>query len=111
MAGIAVAKLEDRDVCKIAARTLCDQLLRRLAKSMTAANSDCWEIRHSSGSAPRLYQDGKISELNVSIAHSGNWVAVGLANGSDIGVDIQTHQENERHQAMAELLKLHHFER
>lgn len=73
---------------------------------MTSAKSDDWEIKHLSGSAPLLYQAGIISELNVSVAHSGHWIMVGLASGSDIGVDIQTHKENERHQAMAEFLGL-----
>ena len=87
-------------------RKQCDQLLGELADSMLATSTAGWEIRRESGSAPRLYRDGVQSELNVSVSHSCGWVAVGVANGSAIGVDIQAHKKQQRYREIAELLDL-----
>jgi phosphopantetheinyl transferase len=87
-------------------RTRGDQLIRRLANSMTAVKRDDWEIEHRSHRSPRLYHAGKASELNASVAHSGRWIAVALASGSRIGVDIQTQDERSRYREMAELLNM-----
>lgn len=87
-------------------RRKCDQLLKELADSVLATNADDWEIRRESGSAPRLYRDGVQSELNVSVAHSCGWVAVGIVNGTAIGVDIQAHEEQPRFREIADFLDL-----
>jgi phosphopantetheinyl transferase len=87
-------------------REQCDQQLGELADSMLATNTGGWEIRRENGSAPRLFRDGVLSELNVSVAHSRGWVAVGVANGTAIGVDIQAHEEQQRYREMAEFLDL-----
>jgi phosphopantetheinyl transferase len=87
-------------------RERCDQMLGELADSMLATNAGGWEIRRKSGCAPRLYRDGVESELNVSVAHSCGWVAVGIANDTAIGVDIQAHEEQPRYREIAEFLDL-----
>jgi phosphopantetheinyl transferase len=87
-------------------RTRSDQLIRRLANSMTAVKHDDWEIEHRSNRSPLLYNGDKPSELNASVAHSGRWVAVALTSGSRIGVDIQTQDERSRYREMAELLDM-----
>jgi len=78
----------------------------KLASRTTAVNADDWEIQRNSGSAPGLYSAGERCELNASVAHSGLWVAAGLASGSRIGVDIQVQDERQRYGEMAELMHL-----
>ena len=73
---------------------------------MTGTDAGQWETRHTGNSAPRLYHSGERSSMNASVAHSGNWVAVGVADGADIGVDIQTSGEHRNSQAIAEFLNL-----
>jgi phosphopantetheinyl transferase len=72
--------------------------------------NDDWEVRHRSNRGPCLYRAGERSDLSASVAHSGPWVAVGvatgLARGSSIGVDIQVQDKRPRRSEIADFLSL-----
>lgn len=87
-------------------RENCDKLLRLLADSLALEKNGEWEIRRSIDSAPQLYHSGRNSEFDISVSHSGRWVAVGIAKGMAIGVDIQQHQVLRRRREMAEMIGL-----
>ena len=63
-------------------------------------------IRHASGSAPAIYRGDRDCSLKASIAHSGPWVAVGLASMGNIGVDIEVEGDRKRFRDIAEFLGL-----
>ena len=73
---------------------------------MSADNAEPATVRHISGSAPRLYRGEKVCDLRASVAHSGHWVAVGLAGHGSIGVDIQVRDDRRRYREIAEFLDL-----
>ena len=75
-----------------------------MANKITDAGAVDWETRRSSDGGPRLYCNGQPSEFNISISHSGQWVAVGIARGTAIGIDIQSHSERRRFREMAKIL-------
>lgn len=105
-ASIAVARVEDQGASRDALRHKCDQLLRKLARTMSADNAEQVTVRHISGSAPGLYRGEEICDLRASVAHSGPWVAVGLASQGSIGVDIQVRDDCRRYREIAEFLDL-----
>jgi phosphopantetheinyl transferase len=73
---------------------------------MNADDGKGWEIRRNGGSAPNLYRAGEASELSASVAHSGHWVAAGLASGGFLGVDIEVLSYRQRQREIARLLRL-----
>jgi len=105
-ANIAVAKVSDPGVSRDALRHKCDQLLGKLARTMSADNAGPLTIMHISGGAPRLNRGEEVCDLRASVAHSGPWVAVGLAGQGSIGVDIQVHDDRRRYREIAEFLDL-----
>ena len=105
-ARIAVARVEDQNASRDAHRDKCDRLLHKLAQTMSADNAEPVTIRHISGRAPCLYRGEESCDLRASVAHSGPWVAVGLASGCGIGVDIQVQDDRRRYRKIAEFLDL-----
>lgn len=99
-----VARLDGVSVTRAAQRTACDRLLAELATSV-AGDGD-WAVRHAPNVAPELIRGKQQSEFRISSAHSANWVAVGLATGADIGVDVQVHQDRARAEKISKLLDL-----
>jgi phosphopantetheinyl transferase len=63
------------------------------------------EIRRIDGEAPSLVLFDSSNRVNVSFAHSDNWVVVGLSLDIAIGVDIQSHRVLARRAEISELLK------
>jgi phosphopantetheinyl transferase len=104
MAIAAVARMDGANNDRSAARAACDALLVELARSHSGRGG--WTIQHRTDAAPVLFLDSERSELAASIAHSGSWVAAGLADGADIGVDIQNHHSSTRAQEIARFLNL-----
>jgi phosphopantetheinyl transferase len=56
--------------------------------------------------APQLTRDGRPGQFSVSIAHCDQWLAVALASGATVGIDIQTQRNRTRYREMAELIAL-----
>ena len=100
----AVARMHGADNDRPAARAACDALLVDLAQSHSGRGG--WTVQHRSDAAPVLFCDSERSELAVSIAHSGDWVAAGLAERTDIGVDIRNHHSSTRAEEIARFLNL-----
>ena len=73
---------------------------------MGADNAEPITIRRVNGSAPGVYRGEEICSLRTSVAHSGAWVAVGLTNQGNIGVDIQVRDDRKRYREIAEFLDL-----
>lgn len=81
-------------------------MLRKLADSLVLEKNGEWEIRRSVDSAPQLYHSGQHSGFNISVSHSGRWVAVGIAKGMAIGVDIQQRQVRRRQREIGKMIGL-----
>ncbi len=85
-------------------RTSCRFLLNRLlCKTSTAPPID-WKLHYAASGAPYLSCNGAKSQLNVSMAHSAQWLAVGLSIGACIGVDVEQLKPRKNFPAMADLL-------
>lgn len=48
-----------------------------------------WSLHKSRAGAPRLLCDGKRSNLDLSVSHSGRWVAVALGQDVKVGIDVE----------------------
>lgn len=105
-ACIAVAKIDDAGASRDSARRRSDRLLQSLAQTMAGDDAEPVTIRHVSGSAPAVFRGERVCTLKASMAHSGPWVAVGLATTGNIGVDIEVESDRKRFRGIAEFLGL-----
>jgi len=60
-----------------------------------------WSLRKSQSGAPRLFLGSLPSSIDVSFAHSGQWLAAGLSMNADIGIDIEQFKARDNLPAMA----------
>lgn len=60
-----------------------------LEASGSAPSLASWSLRRTRAGAPRLWFDGNASNLSLSMAHSGRWVAVALGQDVKVGVDVE----------------------
>jgi hypothetical protein len=85
-------------------RTACRYLLQQLLSFTSAVKKNEWKLFHSASGAPCLSSNGKPSQLSVSMAHSADWLAAGVAFEARIGVDIELLKPRGNILAMAEFL-------
>lgn len=72
--------------CRLLLSRLLEMELQASGRSRSLAN---WSLRKSRAGAPRLFCGGKPSDLSLSMAHSGPWIAVALGQGMKVGVDVE----------------------
>jgi len=99
-----VAKLRSAPEGPKAARPACCHLLDHLVVNMLGAGNRNWELRHANSGAPRLLVNGEASDLNVSLSHSGQWVAVSVARQLRVGLDIEVMAKRRNTSELAEFL-------
>ena len=85
-------------------RTACWYLLNHLLTYTSAARVNDWKLYHADSGAPRVTNNNKPSQLNVSMAHSADWLAVGVASEAGIGVDIEYLKPRDNMLAIADFL-------
>lgn len=90
-------------------RAACRFLLSRLlAMELQASGSPRsiadWSLRKSRAGAPRLLCDGKRSSLDLSMSHSGRWVAVALGQDVKVGVDVERERDFRDVSALADYM-------
>lgn len=88
MARIIIARNPIEKTSYQAKRTSCHYLLQKLLRSISAIHKDYWELNYSSSGAPALIS-GESLNLSISMARSGDWMAVGVSYRAGIGVDIE----------------------
>ena len=104
MARLIIAKFQHFDPSRQETQTGCRYLLRNMLASALPESGASWELSYASSGAPRLSCDGRPSAINISFAHSGTWLAVGLSYGDKIGVDIEQVKPRRNGRAIAEFL-------
>lgn len=52
-----------------------------------------WSLHTSRAGAPRLLCDGKPSSLDLSVSHSGRWIAVALGQDVKVGIDVERERD------------------
>jgi len=85
-------------------RTACRYLLQQLLSFTSAVKKDEWKLSHSASGAPCLSSNGKPSQLDVSLTHSADWLAVGVAFEARIGVDVERFRPRGNISAMVDFL-------
>jgi phosphopantetheinyl transferase len=99
-----IAKVRSVREGLIAARPACHRLLDHLLMNTLDAGDHYWELRHANSGAPRLLVNGEASDLNVSLSHSGQWVAVSVARQLQVGLDIEEAEKRRNTTELAEFL-------
>ena len=91
-----------RDCQRAACRYLVGELLSTMASG--APGAEKWALQKEASGAPRLSCDGQPSRLQVSMAHSGRWVAAAVGHNARVGVDIERERSLGNVEAMAEYM-------
>lgn len=104
-----VAKTSTSQPSRAYQQTACRKLLGMMLEENDFSGALCghtkgWDVEKSESGAPRLVHHGLRSELNISMAHSSNWISVALAKGARVGVDIEAGKPREKSAAMAEYM-------
>ena len=88
-ARFALAKSPEIELSHQSRSTACRYLLQQLLSVTSATRENDWKLYHSTSGAPYLLRDGKPSTLNISLAHSSNWLAAGVTHKAQVGVDVE----------------------
>jgi hypothetical protein len=99
-----LAKISGANPAHQSRRTACWYLLNHLLSCTSATKVNDWKLYHADSGAPRVTSNNKPSRLNVSMAHSADWLAVGVAFEAGIGVDIECLRPRDNMLAMADFL-------
>jgi phosphopantetheinyl transferase len=103
-ARLVVAQNSRADASLETLRAGCRFLLRQLIYRSSGTPQADWALLHTATGAPYLCCNGTRSPLNVSTAHSGPWLAVGLSIGAQIGVDIEQVKPRKNFPGIADIL-------
>jgi phosphopantetheinyl transferase len=85
-------------------RTACRYLLQQLLSVTSTVKQNEWKLYHSASGAPCLSINGKPPQLDVSMTHSADWLAAGVAFQARIGVDVERFRPRGNISAMADFL-------
>jgi len=88
-ARFIVARNQGANLSHQSRRIACWYLLRYLLSSTSATTENSWRLSHAESGAPRVTNNRKPSQLEVSMAHSEDWLAAGVSIEAKIGVDIE----------------------
>jgi len=103
-ARFALAKFRGANSTNQSRRTACRYLLHHLLSLTSVSKENDWELHYLSSGAPRLSNKGKSSLFDVSLAHSAEWLAAGMAIEARIGVDVERLRPHKNFSAMANYL-------
>ena len=83
-----LAKSPEVELSHQSRSTACRCLLRQLLSVTLDTSENGWVLDYSTSGKPYVLINGKLSALNISLAHSANWLAAGVALETQIGVDV-----------------------
>mgnify|MGYP001544508212 FL=1 len=89
-----IAKVPGACKSRAAARAACHTVASLLYNLKNDAAEPQLEIVHDLAGAPRIRRGGKLCISKVSVSHSGDWVAVALCDGADVGIDVERINRN-----------------
>lgn len=106
LVSVRIARLNLTEPSRAYQQSACQSVLNELLRmpAFSAAHIDQATLNHSESGSPRLLVGGAPSGINLSMAHSGRWVAVALAKGARVGVDVERARPRENFVAMAEYM-------
>jgi len=87
LARFAIGRITAEQVNLHRQRTAARQLLFTLLAETFGSGAQCWTIGRRASGAPMV--EGASEAVEVSLSHSGCWVAAGIGRGALIGVDIE----------------------
>jgi hypothetical protein len=99
-----IAKISGVNQSHQSRRTACWHLLNHLLSCTSATRVHDWKLYHADSGAPRVMNSNKPSRLNVSMAHSADWLAAGVAYEAGIGVDIEWLRPRDKRSEIADFL-------
>ena len=99
-----IAKVRSAPDGSKAVRAACYRLLDQLLADTLDPGNHSWELHHAGSGAPRLFVNGEASGMNLSLSHSGHWVAVSVARRLRVGVDIEATEKRRNTSELAEFL-------
>lgn len=102
-ARFAIAGYAGFDRSRAASRRYATELLAALLDSPRNPRRD-WTLNHTASGAPQLFVNGEACAINISLAHSGDRIAVGVARGLAIGIDLEHIRQRPNAQAIAEFV-------
>ena len=69
----------------------------------TAGGAESFAVRATSAGPPGLLFRGQpLADVSVSLSHSADWIAAGLARGGRLGIDVERENPRRRIAAMAD---------
>jgi phosphopantetheinyl transferase len=102
-ARFAIAGYPGAGRSRAASRQHATELLAALLDSRAESRHD-WTLNHTASGAPQLLVNGEACPVNISLAHCGDAVAVGVARGLAIGVDLEYMRHRPNMQAISEFV-------
>jgi phosphopantetheinyl transferase len=103
LARVALARLGGGEAGYRAQRRAARELLGWLAQRTLGGNAESFAVRASSAGPPGLLFRGRpLADVSVSLSHSADWIAAGLARGGRLGIDVERENPRRRIAAMAD---------
>ncbi len=69
--------------------TLAKEMLRTLLQVLTGVPGPAWTLTADGRGKPTAFSHWQSAMPDVSITHSGNWIAVAVSNAGPVGIDIE----------------------
>jgi phosphopantetheinyl transferase len=103
VARVALARLDGDVRAYRAQRRAARELLVWLAQSSLGGADAPFSVGTSAAGQPSLLAGGTpVRDVSVSLSHSQDWIAAGLARGGRLGIDVERENPRRRVAAMAE---------
>jgi phosphopantetheinyl transferase len=102
-ARFAIAGCAGAGRSRAVSRQYAMELLAVLLSSPANPRHD-WMLNHTASGAPQLLVNGEACAINISLAHCGDAIAVGVASELAIGVDLERIRQRPNAQAIAEFV-------
>lgn len=103
-ARIAVARHVGIDGSRTSIRQACRDLLSFILRNTVDTAGTRWQLTKGAAGSPSLLLDDAPSEFRLSMSHCRRWIAVGLSQGTSIGVDIELIRPKSRMNAISGFL-------
>lgn len=98
--GLVARTIQD-DPTTNAQKTACQALISWLLGTESFLVTESWEISHADSGAPLLLVNDRPFDASISMSHSGPWIAVVIARGAEVGIDVEVNEVRPRFSAMA----------
>jgi phosphopantetheinyl transferase len=103
LARVALARLGGGEAGYQAQRRAARELMVWLAQRTLGGGAESFAVRATSAGPPGLLFRGQpLADVSVSLSHSADWIAAGLARGGRLGIDVERENPRRRIAAMAD---------